>query len=132
MRHLFTYSPPDSLTRAAAISSVETEGEEMTATPELTLSLVAKLVAKNETAEEVAGFLTTAVGLANDEPGTIVWSALRTDETTFWIVDAFPSEAERQAHLNGPIAAALMSNAERLLAEPPEILPASILSVKVP
>jgi quinol monooxygenase YgiN len=117
---------------AAAISSVETEGEEMTAAPQLTLSLVAKLVAKNETAEEVAAFLTAAVELANDEPGTIVWSALRTDETTFWIVDAFPSEAERQAHLDGPIAAALMSNAERLLAEPPEILPASILSVKVP
>jgi quinol monooxygenase YgiN len=103
-----------------------------TPTPTLTVSLVVKLVAKRETAEEVAGFLKGAVQDANDEVGTIVWFALRTDPTTFWIVDAFPTEADRQAHLNGPIAAALMANAERLRAATPEILPAEILAVKVP
>jgi quinol monooxygenase YgiN len=60
-----------------------------------------------------------------------VWFALRTDETTFWIVDAFASEADRQAHLNGPIAAALMANADKLLATPPEIMPAEVLAAKV-
>ena len=30
------------------------------------------------------------------------------------------------------IAAALMANAERLLAEPPQILPADVLAAKVP
>jgi quinol monooxygenase YgiN len=98
----------------------------------LTVALVARLVAKPETADEVATFLTEALDLANDEAGTIVWFALRTDETTFWIVDAFPSEAERRAHLEGQIAAALMANAGRLLAEPPEILSADILAAKVP
>ena len=43
-----------------------------------------------------------------------------------------PGAAERQAHLDGPIAAALMQNAERLLASPPEILPADVLAAKVP
>ncbi len=104
----------------------------MPSTATLTLSFVAKLVAKTETAEEVGSFLAGAVALANDEAGTIVWFALRTDETTFWIVDAFTSEADRQAHIEGPIAAALMANAERLLAEPPEILAAEILAAKVP
>jgi quinol monooxygenase YgiN len=103
-----------------------------TPTRTLTVSFVAKLVAKPEMAEEVAANLTDAVKLANDEAGTIVWLSLRTDATTFWIVDAFENETARQAHINGPIAAALMANAERLLAEPPEILPADILAAKVP
>jgi quinol monooxygenase YgiN len=103
-----------------------------TSTPTLTVAFVARMVAKPETADDVAGFLADAVGLANDEAGTVVWFALRTDPTTFWIVDAFPSATERQAHIEGPIAAALMANAERLLAEPPEILPADVLASKVP
>jgi quinol monooxygenase YgiN len=104
----------------------------MTSTPTLTVAFVARMVAKPDTADEVASFLAGAVDLANDEAGTIVWFALRTDPTTFWIVDAFPSDAERQAHINGPIAAALMANADRLLAAAPEILPADVLAAKVP
>ncbi len=97
----------------------------------LTVALVVKIVAKEELADEVRGFLADAVSLANEEAGTIVWFALRTDRTTFWIVDAFASEADRQTHLDGPIAAALMANAGRLLATPPEILPAEVLAAKV-
>ena len=103
-----------------------------TTTRPLTVAFVVKLVAKEEKADEVSAFLAGALSLANQEAGTIVWFALRTDATTFWIVDAFPSEADRQTHITGPIAAALMANAERLLAAPPEILPAEVLAAKVP
>jgi quinol monooxygenase YgiN len=103
-----------------------------TYTPTLTVAFVVKLVAKEEKADELGAFLGGALSLANDEEGTIVWFALRTDATTFWIVDAFGSQADRQAHIEGPIAAALMSNAERLLAMAPEILPADVLAAKVP
>ncbi len=96
----------------------------------VTVSLVVKLTAKPETADEVAGFLAGALPLAQAEPGTPIWLALRTDDVTFWIVDAFPGDAERQTHLSGPIAEALMANADRLLAAPPEILPADVLAVK--
>jgi quinol monooxygenase YgiN len=96
------------------------------------LAIVAKLVAKDETKDEVAEFLTGAVELANAEAGTTVWFALRTDDTTFWIVDAFPGESERQAHLGGEIAKALMANADRLLAQPPELGMAEVLAAKVP
>jgi quinol monooxygenase YgiN len=96
-----------------------------------TVAIVAKLVAKPETKDEVADFLAGAVELANAEPGTPVWFALRTDDTTFWIVDAFPGDAERQAHLGGEIAKALMANADRLLASPPEIGMADVLAAKV-
>jgi quinol monooxygenase YgiN len=101
-------------------------------TSNTSLAFVAKLVAKSGFEQEVADFLTRALGLANDEAGTIVWFALRTDASTFWIVDAFPDEDARQAHIKGPIAEALMANADRLLAEPPQILPADVLAAKVP
>jgi quinol monooxygenase YgiN len=103
-----------------------------TTTPPLTVAFVVKLVAKEEKADEVGAFLAGALSLANAEAGTIVWFALRTDPTTFWIVDAFASQTDRQAHIEGPIAAALMANADRLLAAPPEILPAEVLAAKVP
>jgi quinol monooxygenase YgiN len=96
-----------------------------------TKAIVAKLVAKPETADEVATFLAGALDLANAEAGTPVWFALRTDDATFWIVDAFPGDAERQAHLDGEIAKALMANAGRLLAEPPELGMADVLAAKV-
>jgi ribosomal protein S18 acetylase RimI-like enzyme/quinol monooxygenase YgiN len=108
-----------------------TKGDFM-ATSTVTVSLVVRLLAKSETAEEVAAFLAGAVDAANRETGTIAWLALRTDTTTFWIVDAFPSDTERQAHLEGPIAVALLENAERLLAAAPEILPATVLAAKLP
>ncbi|HEX4216537.1 MAG TPA: antibiotic biosynthesis monooxygenase [Candidatus Dormibacteraeota bacterium] len=98
----------------------------------LTVAFVVKLSARDDKADEVGAFLADAVSLANQEAGTIVWFALRTDATTFWIVDAFGSETDRQAHIDGPIAAALMANADRLLASPPEILPAEVLASKVP
>ncbi len=97
-----------------------------------THALVVKLTAKDGLEDEVSGFLAGAVDLANEESGTPVWFALRTDEHTFWIVDAFPGEAERQAHLDGPIAAALMENADRLLSLPPDIRPADVLASKTP
>ncbi len=97
----------------------------------VSVALVVKLVSKPETSAELGEFLTGALDLANDEAGTPVWFALRSDETTFWIVDAFPGDGERQAHLSGPIAAALMENAERLLAQPPEISPSDVLAAKV-
>lgn len=93
-------------------------------------ALVVKMIAKDDTQDEVASFLTGALELANAEAGTLIWMALRTDDSTFWIVDAFPSDTERQAHLDGPIAAALMENADRLLSSPPEILPADVLAAK--
>ena len=101
-----------------------------TTTPALTVAFVAKLVARGDTAAELRDLLTGALDLANGEAGTIVWFALQSDATTFWIVDAFPSQGDRQAHLKGRIAAALMANADRLLASPPEILPADVLAAR--
>ena len=97
-----------------------------------TVALVVKLVAKPDKADEVSTFLADALRLANQEQGTIAWFALRTDMTTFWIVDAFRSEGERQSHLEGAIFSGLLEHGERLLEELPEILPAEVLAAKLP
>jgi quinol monooxygenase YgiN len=69
--------------------------------------------------------------LANAEPETTVWFALKLGPTTFGIFDAFPDDAGRQAHLAGQIAAALMAKAPELLAQPPTIEPVDILAAKL-
>jgi quinol monooxygenase YgiN len=93
-------------------------------------AFVARIEAKPERAEDLAALLTGALPLAQAEPGTVDWYAARTSPTTFWIFDTFGSEDARQAHINGEIAAALMANADELLAAPPEILPADVLAAK--
>lgn len=93
-------------------------------------AFVARLEAKPEQAEALTALLAGALPLAQAEAGTIDWYAARTSETTFWIFDTFGSEDARQAHINGEIAAALMANADELLAAPPEILPADLLAAK--
>jgi len=94
--------------------------------------LQARLQAKPEKAEEVAEFLESALPMAEDEEGTTTWFALRFDETTFGIFDTFPNEDARQAHLDGEIAAALMENADELLAEDPQIDEVEVLAAKHP
>ena len=69
----------------------------------VTTAIVAKLVAADGQEDAVAAFLTDALPLAEAEPATTVWFALRTDASTFWIVDAFPDADGRQAHLDGEI-----------------------------
>ena len=93
-------------------------------------AFVVRIEAKPDRAEDVAALLTGALPLAEAEPGTVDWYAARTSPTTFWIFDTFASEEGRQAHVNGEIAAALVANADELLAEPPEILAADVLAAK--
>lgn len=93
-------------------------------------AFVARIEAKPDRAQDVADLLAGALPLAQAEPGTVARYAARTSPTTFWIFDTFGSEDDRQAHINGEIAAALMANAEELLAGPPEILPADVLAQK--
>ena len=96
------------------------------------VALVVKLTAKPEAQEELAEFLAGAVELANQEDGTIAWFALRTDASTFWIVDVFASERDRGRHLDGATFSAVLDRRERLLDEPPEILRAEVLAAKLP
>ena len=98
----------------------------------LTLALFARLEAKPGKEEEVAAFLKQGLQLANQEATTPLWFALRLGPATFAIFDAFKDEAGRQAHLNGPIAKALMTQAPNLLATAPVIERLQVLGAKLP
>jgi quinol monooxygenase YgiN len=96
------------------------------------VGLFVRLEAKPGKESAVAEFLTSGLALAQQEPETTVWFALRLGPSTFGIFDAFPGENGRKAHLNGPIAAALMAKAADLLSAPPKIEQLDVLAAKVP
>jgi len=95
-------------------------------------ALFVRLEAKPGQETAVADFLAGALPLANAEPATESWFALRFGPSTFGVFDTFADEQGRQAHLDGPIAAALMANAAALLAVPPTIEKVDLLAVKMP
>jgi quinol monooxygenase YgiN len=96
------------------------------------VALLVRLEAKPGKETAVAQFLKDVLPLANQESTTPVWFALRLGPSTFGIFDAFPDDADRNAHLAGPIAAALMANARELLADPPQIEQVDVLAAKLP
>ena len=81
---------------------------------------------------DVAAFLASALPLVEGEPGTIAWFAGRLDIDSFMIFDTFDDEAGRDAHLNGPVAAALGSIATDLLAAAPDIRKVDLIAEKLP
>lgn len=93
-------------------------------------ALFVRLEAKPGKEQAVAEFLATGLAMANQEATTPIWFALRLSATTFGIFDAFETEDDRQAHLNGPIAQALMANVNTLLAKPPTIESIDVLGLK--
>jgi quinol monooxygenase YgiN len=100
--------------------------------PMYTVALFARLEAKPGKENEVAKFLQTGLALANQEVTTPIWFALRLGPATFGVFDAFTDESGRQAHLNGPIAKALMAQAPELFSKPPAIERIEVLGAKLP
>ena len=96
------------------------------------LALAVKLEAKPGKEAEVEKFLRDGLSIVQQEPATTAWFAIRFGKSTFGIFDAFPDEAGRQAHLAGKVAAALMTKAGDLLAQPPTIRKADVLASKLP
>ena len=93
---------------------------------------MATLKAKAGKEAEVEAFLKSGLALANQEEKTVVWFATRLAPDTFGIFDAFADDSGRRAHLDGPIAKALMAKAAELLAEPPTIEQVDVLAAKIP
>ena len=95
------------------------------------VGLAVKLQAKPGKESEVEAFLKSGLALANQEPATTAWFAIKFGPSTFGIFDVFPDDAGRQAHLTGPIAKALMAKAGELLASPPSIEKVEVLAAKL-
>lgn len=87
----------------------------------VTVALWVRLEARPGREADLEAFLHAGAALAEAEPETLAWFAVRIAPSTFGIFDAFADDAGRSAHLMGPIAAALGEQASKLLAAPPVI-----------
>jgi len=109
-----------------------------------TLGLFVPLTAKPSESAAVNSFLLQGHDLVQDEPDTLQWFAVKytspplnpstPPDTQYLIFDAFAADSGRQAHLSGPIAAALMGSRDALLVEGDEgvaIKPIELLAHKV-
>lgn len=94
------------------------------------VALFVRLRAKPGKESAVEQLLQSGLAIVQEERDTPQWFALKFDASTFGIFDAFPTDAARQAHLAGRLAAALMAKAPELLAESPSIERVDVLAAK--
>src|SRR5690348_6586108 len=94
-------------------------------------ALLVRLEAKPGKESAVEEFLVSALPLVEQEPDTKPWFAVRFGPSTFGIIDAFPNDAAREAHLGGAVGKALAERADELFASPPEISDLDVLANKL-
>lgn len=92
-----------------------------TTNPDVQVALMVRLDAKPEHAAAVAQMLADGRAVVLDEPHTPYWFAARMSPTSFGIFDAFPTDADRTAHLQGRLATSLLAKAPVVLASAPAI-----------
>lgn len=96
------------------------------------LAIWAELEAKPGKEQEVANFLKSAQNMAEREPGTVTWYAMRLGGTKFGIFDTFVDEKAREAHVNGELAKSLFSKSKELFVKDPQIHKLDLLGAKIP
>lgn len=98
----------------------------------VTHGLLLRMEARSGRDEHVEHFLKSALPKVRDEPGTTAWFALRFGRGDYGIIDFFPDAAAREAHLAGPVAAALFGEGGPMFAEAPKIEHLTVLADKLP
>jgi quinol monooxygenase YgiN len=96
------------------------------------LGIWVQLEAKPGKEKELETFLKSAQPLAEAEPATLTWYAIKLGPGKYGIFDTFADENGRNAHLSGEIAKALFAKADELLAKPPEVAKPEVLAAKGP
>jgi len=94
--------------------------------------LFVRLEAKEGKEADVEELLSQALDLVNDEPGTTLWFAVRSGPSSFAIFDAFEEDQDREDHLGGQVAAALMARANELFSNKVVIEKLDVLAAKLP
>jgi quinol monooxygenase YgiN len=112
---------------AAGSASTEIEVKEV---PLDKFAILALLTARPGKEHEVEEFLKSAQPLAEQEPATTTWYAVKLGPGRFGIFDTFETEAGRTAHVTGPIAKALFARAEELFDPAPQVEMLEILASK--
>lgn len=81
---------------------------------------------------EVAQFLTDAKTLVDAEPGTLAWFSFQVGPRQFRIFDAFETEDDREAHLQGKVKDEIVAHADEWFTVFPTISPVDLLATKLP
>ena len=81
---------------------------------------------------DVEEFLKAGRSLVEEEPATVAWFAVKLGPTTFAIVDFFPDDTGRTAHLQGKVGQALMARADEFFAKAPDIAQLDVVASKLP
>ena len=98
----------------------------------ITRGLLVRLEAKPGQESAVEEFLRSALPLVQREAGTAAWFAVRFGRGEYGIFDVFPGDAERDAHLAGPVAHALQERGAQLFSRTPRIQKLTVLANKLP
>jgi quinol monooxygenase YgiN len=80
----------------------------------------------------VEDLLLSTLALVQNEPDTTAWFAIRFGRGEYGIFDVFPDDAARDAHLRGPVAAALNHRTGDLFDAAPRIQRLEVLAQKLP
>jgi len=94
------------------------------------VGLLIRLRARPGREAAVVEFLERAVAIVDDEPETTTFLSVRFGPSEFGIVNAFPGESARQAHMIGHAAEALFATADELFEEPPMVEPMEVVAAK--
>jgi hypothetical protein len=92
-----------------SIGNNSTEGKSREA-----IGLLVTLEARRGKEADAETFLKSAQPLALDEKGTLKWYAIKLGPGKFGIFDTFANEGDRNAHLTGEIAKALLAVAPQI------------------
>lgn len=95
----------------------------------VTVGLLVTMTATPGKEQELAEFLRSSVSVAQGEPDTAAWFAMRLGDASFGVFEVFAGQAGRSAHLQA--ANELVARAGELLAEPPEMRPLDVLAAKL-
>lgn len=98
---------------------------------DVTVGLLGRLKVQPGKEAQMEEFLRSAKSIAESEPNTTAWFALKLGESEYGIFDVFPDDAGRQEHLAGQIVEALGSQGPELLAGEPSIEFIDIVAAKL-
>ncbi len=80
---------------------------------------------------EVEQFLLDAKPMVMEEPNTVAWFAIRTEDGEYGIFDVFPDNGARFVHLVGHVPRELAKHARTLLGSVPELEMVSVQAEKL-
>ena len=94
------------------------------------VGLIVRIELKPGKAAEFEARIKATLPAIEAEPDTTAWFALRLGPTSYAVVDVFPDEAGRQAHLEA--GQKRLQRIAELFAEPPSITPTTVIAAKLP